>query len=42
MYCTRPRLATLSEVMAFYADDTQLYCPLKLHDQAASVQVIEY
>ena len=26
----------------FYADDTQLYCPLKLHDQAASVQVIEY
>ena len=25
----------------FYADDTQLYCSFKLHDQAASVQAIE-
>ena len=25
----------------FYADDTQLYCSFKLHDQAASVQEIE-
>ena len=25
----------------FYADDTQLYCPFKLHDQAAAVQAIE-
>ena len=25
----------------FYADDTQLYCSFKLHDQVASVQVIE-
>ena len=25
----------------FYADDTQLYCSFKLHDQAASVQTIE-
>ena len=45
MYCTRPRLVTLSEVMAyisfhFYADDIQLYCSFKLHDQAASVQAI--
>ena len=45
-YCTRPRLATLSEVMAyisfrFYADDIQLYCSFKLHDQAASVQAFE-
>ena len=26
----------------FYADDTQLYCSFKLHDQVASLQVIEY
>ena len=25
----------------FYADDTQLYCSFKLHDQAASVQAVE-
>ena len=25
----------------FYADDTQIYCSFKLHDQAASVQAIE-
>ena len=25
----------------FYADDAQLYCSFKLHDQAASVQAIE-
>ena len=25
----------------FYADDTQLYCSFKLHDQAVSVQAIE-
>ena len=25
----------------FYADDTQLYCSFKLHDQAPSVQAIE-
>lgn len=25
----------------FYADDTQLYCSFKLHDQVVSVQVIE-
>ena len=27
--------------MSFYADDIQLYCSLKLHDQVASVQAIE-
>ena len=25
----------------FYADDTQIYCSIELHDQAASVQAIE-
>ena len=40
--------STLSDIVRshglschFYADDTQLYCSFKLHDQVASAQVIE-